>query len=188
VVAKSDGPGRGSVFVVRLPTAPLRPSAEKAPAAEAPSFPVSHAFESPPELRGLRVLVVDDEPDTRGLLHFVIGQCEARVTTASSVREALGAIESGTFDVIVSDVGMPDEDGHSLIRKVRALPPSRGGLTPALALTAYARGEDRTAAFRAGFDMHLAKPIDPTELLAVIARLVSRNGDRGSDARDAGGP
>jgi signal transduction histidine kinase/DNA-binding response OmpR family regulator len=175
VTASSPGPGKGASFLVQLPTAPLR---AEVTSAEARGSRSDHAqprtFECPPELRGLRVLVVDDEPETRSLIEYVLKQCEARVTAVGSAREALAVIEAAPFDALLSDVGMPEEDGHSLIRKVRLLPEARGGRVPAIALTAYARKEDRTAVFKAGFDVHLAKPIDPGELLVILARLVSR--------------
>jgi CheY-like chemotaxis protein len=116
-------------------------------------------------------LVVDDEPETRELLQFLLEQCESVVSTAASAAEAFALIEQEPFDVLISDVGMPDEDGYSLIGRVRSLGSARAAL-PALALTAYARAEDRTQALRAGFNMHLAKPIDPGELLVVIETLV----------------
>jgi CheY-like chemotaxis protein len=100
----------------------------------------------------------------------VIEQCDAHVATAGSAKEALSALEHGRFDVLVSDVGMPAEDGYSLVRAVRQL--SRNSGIPALALTAYARGEDRTQALKAGFNMHLSKPIEPNELVVVLATLV----------------
>ncbi|HEY4014098.1 MAG TPA: ATP-binding protein [Polyangiaceae bacterium] len=180
VTASSDGTGRGATFVVRLPTAPLRVDMGRSTPSPSPGIPDVPTFECPAELRGLHVLVVDDEPETLSLLEFVIRQCDARVTTAERARDALALLEREPFDVLVSDVGMPEEDGHSFIRKVRMLRSSRGGRIPALALTAYARSEDRTAAFRAGFDMHLAKPIDPAELLVVMARLVSNHQRRTS--------
>ena len=170
VTAASDGVDLGATFTVRLPTAPLR--------ADASSFLVpdsgamsSILFERPPALKGLRVLVVDDEADTRGLLTFLFTQCEARVTCAESAVEAFTALQRETFDVMLSEVGMPDEDGLALIRRIRCLPREHNGDIPALALTAYARAEDRTAALKAGFQMHLAKPIEPTELLVVVATL-----------------
>ena len=104
----------------------------------------------------------------------MLEQCEARVETASSAEEALRLLQSARFDVLVSDIGMPDVDGYALIRRVRELPVERGGRLPAVALTAYARGEDRTKALRSGFTMHLAKPIEPGELLAVIAAVVAQ--------------
>jgi CheY-like chemotaxis protein len=165
---------------VRVPTALRRVDADRLPPSSVPDAPTAPTFECPPELRGLHVLVVDDEPETLALLEFVIGQCDARVTTAERARDALAALEREPFDVLVSDVAMPEEDGHTFIRKVRTLRSNQGGRIPALALTAYARSEDRTAAFRAGFDMHLSKPIDPAELLVVMARLVSNHQRRTS--------
>jgi CheY-like chemotaxis protein len=123
-------------------------------------------------LSALRILVVDDETETRELLRYVLEQCESVVTTVSSARHALDALERSSFDVLVSDIGMPDIDGYSLIRAVRLLPAERGGTLPAVALTAYARSADRAQALRAGFDVHLTKPVDPAELLVVIATLV----------------
>jgi len=123
--------------------------------------------------------VVDDEHDTRELLRFVIRQCECRVDTAAGAEEALRALDAGAFDLVVSDIGMPGMDGLDLIRRVRA---GHGvgahRAVPALALSAYARVEDRTRALREGFDAHLARPIDPGELLAVLAALVARRGGR----------
>ena len=174
VGASSEGAGLGATFTVRLPVAPLRADAGSHTVADVPGTPKLRTFECPPELRGLRVLVVDDEPETRDLLAYVISECDAEVTAAASAREALDAMRLQRFDVVVSDLGMPAEDGNSLIRKIRLLPETAARHVPALALSAYARSEDRAAAFRSGFDMHLAKPIDPAELLLVIARLVSR--------------
>ncbi len=173
ISARSDGPGKGASFTVRLPTAPIR--SESAPAArDEEPVPKGTIFECPPALEGLRVLVVDDEPETRELLRFVLEQCQAHVTTAGSAAQAMDTFQRGTFDMIMSDVGMPGEDGYSLLRRIRSLPADRGGAVPALALTAYARSEDRMQALRAGFDMHMAKPIDPGELLVIVDRLVAR--------------
>jgi signal transduction histidine kinase len=173
VRAESEGRDQGALFVVKLPTAPLRadsvpPSGERA---LHPNEGIS--FEAPKELRGLSVLVVDDEPETRDLLKFVLEQCEVQVRTAESAHEALANLEAQRFDILISDIGMPDVDGYGLIKAVRQLAPERGGNLPALALTAYARAEDRTEVLRAGFNMHLAKPIDPSELLVVITTLVN---------------
>lgn len=174
VEAKSDGVGLGATFVVRLPTAPLR--ADNPPPdteiEREPNTPLGVSFECPPILAGKRVLVVDDEPETRELLRFVIEQCDSEVHTAANADEAITFLEAGVFNLLISDVGMPGEDGHALVRRVRKLPPDRNGRVPALALTAYARGEDRTRALKAGFNMHLAKPIEPSELLVVCATLV----------------
>jgi len=124
-------------------------------------------------LAGVRVLVVEDETDTRNLLTFVLAQAGATVTDASSAKEGLAAFGAATFDILISDIGMPQEDGLSLIRKVRALPAERGGRIPALALTAYASKEDRMQTLRAGYHLHLPKPVDITELLLVIMALVN---------------
>ena len=127
-------------------------------------------------LSGLHVLVVDDEADTRELLVTALEQCGARVTAVSSVPEALEALERESFHVLISDIDVPGEDGYSLIRKVRARGADRGGNLPAAALTAYARTEDRVRALSAGFQMHLSKPVDPSELVATIAAMAGRQG------------
>ena len=119
--------------------------------------------------------MVDDEVDTRELFRVAIGQCGAEVVTAGSAREALEAIGREMPDLLISDIGMPEEDGHELIGKVRALPAGRGGRIPAIALTAYARTEDRLRALRVGYQMHISKPVELAELVAVMASLVRRN-------------
>ncbi len=125
-----------------------------------------------------RVLVVDDEPDARALVKRLLENCEAVVTTAASASEALEALRRAKPDVVISDIGMPGEDGYALIRMVRALPPDEGGDVPAVALTAYARSEDRTRALLSGFQSHVAKPVEPTELVATVASLARRPGRR----------
>lgn len=172
VVAESEGVGRGAAFTVRLPTAPLRADSVPAPAKETsdPS-PPPRTFECPPILKDLRVLVVDDEHETRELLSYVLGQCETHVTTAGDTAFAMKLLQETHFDVLLSDVGMPNEDGYSFIQRVRAMSSDNRHI-PAMALTAYARGEDRTRALKAGFNMHLSKPIEPSELLVFMAALV----------------
>ncbi|HEU4407860.1 MAG TPA: ATP-binding protein [Polyangiaceae bacterium] len=177
----SEGPGRGAAFAVRVPVAPLRRAAPPSLAAPAPGGPApapGRGLACPPPIEGLRVLVVDDEPDARELLAAMLAQCKAEVRTASSAAEALELLRAFRPDVLVSDVGMPGEDGYSLLDRVRALAPGEGGRTPAVALTAYARSEDRSRALLAGFNMHVAKPIDPTELLIVLANVAGRLGPR----------
>src|SRR5205085_6673800 len=124
-------------------------------AAEARVHPAARetlpAFECPDRLDGLRVLVVDDEADTREMLKAGLGQCGAEVTLAGSAAEALAEVEKSPPDVLISDIGMPEEDGYDLMRKVRGLPQDEGGRVPAIALTAYARTEDRLQALRAGY-------------------------------------
>ena len=131
-----------------------------------------------PVLEGIRVLVVDDEADTRELLRTILTHCRAEVTLAATAREALEALERAPFDVLVSDIVMPEEDGYSLIRRIRALDAERGGRIPALALTAYARIEDRAEASAAGYQQHAAKPIEPAELAVAVATLAGRTAAR----------
>jgi CheY-like chemotaxis protein len=122
----------------------------------------------------VRVLAVDDEADARQLIRAILTEIGAAVTVAATVREGLEALERGAFDVLVSDIAMPGEDGYDLIREVRALDAERGGRISALALTAYARLEDRAAAIAAGYQAHAAKPIEPTALAAAVAALAQR--------------
>jgi len=125
-------------------------------------------------LEGVKVLVVDDEPDARALLKRLLEDCRATALTAGSAAEALELIRAERPAVLVSDIGMPVEDGYALIRKVRALSKEDGGDTPAVALTAYARSEDRVRALRHGFQMHVAKPVEAAELVMVVASLTGR--------------
>ena len=125
-------------------------------------------------ISGIRILVVDDEQDTRDLIRALLADAGAQVDAAASADEAMRLLQASRYDVLVSDVGMPAEDGYSLLRRLRAMPSGAGGETPALALTAYAAPDDRQRALQAGFDLHVAKPVDPADLLAGIARLASR--------------
>jgi PAS domain S-box-containing protein len=175
VRAKSNGPGQGSTFTVQLPARLV----VRAIDAEAPGLnrttDTSLASVHGARLDGLRVLIVDDERDALALVEEVLRGQGAEVHAASSVGEALERFASVRPDVIVSDIGMPDEDGYSFIRKVRAQPAERGGRTPAVALTAYARPQDAQRAFLAGFQMHLTKPIEPATLAGVVANLGGRS-------------
>ncbi len=128
---------------------------------------------------GLRVLVVDDDPDARELLTVLLEGCGMVVRSAPSAQAALEAMSAERPDVLVSDIGMPEEDGYSLIRKVRLLPVEQRGV-PAIALTAFARTEDRQRALRAGFDRHLAKPVEPAALTAIITDLARARARRES--------
>jgi PAS domain S-box-containing protein len=175
--ADSGGEGAGATFTVALPVGPIHRREEAGARARPAARDTLPAHECPERLDGLRVLVVDDEEDARELLAEGLGQCGAKVTAASSAREALEAMAGEKFAALVSDIGMPGEDGYELIRRVRALAADRGGRTPAVALTAYARTEDRLRAMRAGFEMHVAKPVELTELIVVIANL-ARRGDQ----------
>jgi K+-sensing histidine kinase KdpD len=170
--ATSEGLGHGSTFTVKLPITAMRPLAGADSPAAAPEPPAGAPLaEAQGELVGLRVLAVDDDEDSRRLVHEVLEKAGATVTLAASVDEAMAAFERDVPDVLVSDIGMPGKDGTELIRLIRALPAERGGEVPAAALTAYARAGDRTHVLSAGFSMHLPKPIEPEELLAVVVSL-----------------
>lgn len=174
VQADSLGEGQGATFTVRLPLSGTVQGPENSLAELSESL-------SPDEpLWGVRVLVVDDEPDMRELASFLLEQAGATVTTVTTALEALTAFAQFQPDVLLSDIGMADMDGYMLLQQVRALPPERGGQVLAIALTAYAGEWDRKQALQAGFEEHLAKPIDPEILVSVIARLCGRNGGIGS--------
>jgi signal transduction histidine kinase len=164
VVAESPGENRGATFRVTLPVE----SATTAPTAET-RVPLRAA--GVVRLDGRRVLVVDDDRDTLEMLCALLAQAGADVRAAGSVREALDTFAAWRPDVLVTDIGMPGEDGHALIRTLRERERAGDGALPAIALTAYARPEDRAAALAAGFDVHVAKPIDPSALLALLAHL-----------------
>jgi CheY-like chemotaxis protein len=132
-------------------------------------------------LDGLKVLVVDDEPDVRNFVLMTFKECGAETATASNADEALRILEEWRPDVLVADIGMPDEDGYTLIHRVRSLPPDRGGKTPAMALTAYARTEDRVRILSSGYQIHVAKPVEPVELIAAVASLAGRTTSNQSD-------
>lgn len=175
VKVESAGEGRGATFTVSLPLLPVRvDKSEPEDERVHPKAQSGAIVECPPELNDLHVLVIDDEPDTRELLAAILSNCGAQVSQASSAAEGLDLLGRGRFDVLVSDIGMPGEDGYSFIRKVRALSPERGGRTPAAALTAYAREEDRIRALRAGYQIHVPKPVSPAELATVVANLAGR--------------
>ncbi|HWS55726.1 MAG TPA: ATP-binding protein, partial [Pyrinomonadaceae bacterium] len=176
VRAESGGEGHGSTFTVLLPVAPVYAAEAESGRVHPAARETLPAFECVERLDGLRILVVDDEPDTRELLRAGLGRCGAEVTTAVSVAEALEAMASAAPDLLISDIGMPGEDGYELVRRVRQLPAEAGGRVPAIALTAYARVEDRMQALRAGYQMHVPKPVELAELVAVAASLVRRGG------------
>lgn len=176
VSAMSDGEGHGSTFTVMLPISPVYrvdPSGGRVhPAARDLLPPLDD--DCGENLKGLRILVVDDEPDTRELLKQGLEYCGANVSVVGSAAEALDAVMSKVPDVLISDIGMPGIDGYDLIRQVRGLPRDRGGKIPAIALTAYTRTEDRLQSLRAGYDMHVPKPVELAELVAVAATVVRR--------------
>ena len=171
VKADSSGEGEGSVFTVTIPLLPVYQRELKSEQQQGAERDAQPAVEYPDNLAGLEVLVVDDEADTLELIKVLLGQCGAEVTTARSAAEALSVLERMKPDVIISDIGMPFEDGFEFIRKVRQLPPEKGGKIPAVALTAYARAEDRLRVLRSGYQMHVSKPVELAELVAVVANV-----------------
>jgi PAS domain S-box-containing protein len=165
--------GHGAIFTVKLPVMAISRTFEQLSnrsAGDAASADLS--FDSPPDLTGIKILAVDDEPDARMLLEAMFEQCGADIETCGSVREALERLTEYQPDVLVSDIGIPGEDGYVLIRKVRELEASTGRSIPAVALTAFARTEDRIRALAAGYNMHVPKPVEPAELALVISSLV----------------
>jgi CheY-like chemotaxis protein/anti-sigma regulatory factor (Ser/Thr protein kinase) len=174
----SDGQGTGTTFTIELPLAAGHRAgdgpSERRRAEARPGL--AREF-NPPDLADVKVLVVDDNADGRALIQRVLEECGAVVLTAGTVADTLLAVENARPHLLVSDVGMPEVDGYELLRLVRGLGQSRGGGIPAIALTAFARAEDRTRALRAGFLHHLAKPVDPCELVATVASVVGRAGE-----------
>jgi CheY-like chemotaxis protein len=166
--------GHGSTFTVELPE---RPASAPAPRVaqdngkERPGRPVPERL---PDVEGIHVLAVDDEPDARELIRHVLERARVRVTMASSAEEALGLIDRLNPDVLVSDIGMPGTDGYMFIRQVRQRTPDRSGTVPAIALTAYVREEDRQKMIAAGFTAHVPKPLDANELVRTVGHLSGR--------------
>jgi PAS domain S-box-containing protein len=173
VAVESSGLGLGSTFTVRLPIRALFEA--EAEVEEEPKARISsRAPASSAGLSAVKILIVDDDEDSRLLLESVLQSVGASVHMVDSARAAFAFIEKHPVDVMISDIGMPEEDGLSLIRRIRALPASRGGQVPALALTAYARSEDALRARQAGYQSHLAKPVEGDKLTRTVAKLVSR--------------
>ncbi|HTE52631.1 MAG TPA: ATP-binding protein [Kofleriaceae bacterium] len=179
VKAASAGPGQGATFVVSLPLRAVRDASESS--CEHPTGRGLPRVGGPEvSLAGITVLVIDDEPDARELVKMVLTEADAVVHTAASADEGLAMVKLHRPAVIVSDIGMPDRDGYQFIRDVRGLQAGEGGRTPAIALTAFARSEDRTRAMLAGYQVHVSKPIEPQELVATIKSLALNvgGGDR----------
>jgi two-component system CheB/CheR fusion protein len=171
VVVFSAGEGQGTTFTVDLPQLG---AAEPTPATEDDGDARPAALDV--RLDGLRVLIVEDEVDTGRMLAEALGEGGAEVTHVETSADALSALAHAVPHVLISDIGMPGTDGYALLRRVRALPPAAGGGVPAIALTAFARGEDAQRAIEAGFNVHLAKPIDPAELARIVAQVARAHG------------
>jgi PAS domain S-box-containing protein len=164
ITADSPGEGLGATFTVQLPLVNIKLEPQQ-------KEPV---FDQEPDLTGIRVLIVDDEPDARELIAVILTQYGAEVMTVTSAVEVLNNLESFQPNVLVSDIGMPDVDGYSLIQLIRALPPEKGGQISAIALTAYARVEDYQQAIASGYQWHITKPVDPEQLVEVVLGSVLR--------------
>ena len=174
VSVSSEGEGKGATFTIVLPFVGVISNQREDDSVHPTQSEEMLSFEGLPSLQGLKVLVVDDEADTGELIGEVLKECGSEVIITRSAQEALAALEEHKPDILISDLGMPDEDGYSLIEKIRALPAERGGDIPAAALTAYARAEDRMRVLRSGFQFHLPKPVDSAELVTVVASLAGR--------------
>jgi PAS domain S-box-containing protein len=172
ITVSSSGEGKGSRFVVALPVRALQSEPEPNENAVAPFQPSAPS----PSLLNLTVLVVDDDNDSLRLVQRLLMSQGAAVVTASSAGEAFDLLREYRPHVLISDIGMPNEDGYDLMKRVRSLDSAEGGDTPAAALTAFARSEDRTRALLAGYQTHVVKPVDPSELIAVVAALAGRTG------------
>jgi CheY-like chemotaxis protein len=170
--AKSPGEGQGATFIVTLPLNIRKTEADSAKRAH-PTYPVAEEKTTLPDLTGVHVLVVDDEPDARDLIQRVLQEQGATVSVAAGGEEALRIMETVEPDALISDIGMPHMDGYQLMRRIRAAEPM-GRRLPALALTAFARAEDRKRALLAGYQSHVAKPVDMAELVIVVAGLMGR--------------
>jgi CheY-like chemotaxis protein len=176
IKAESPGEGKGATFTVSLPVAVVhnRQIDRQTDRIHPKSSSGRIAFDCPPNLNGLRIMVVDDEKDSRDLLEDVLSLCEAKILAVASANEALEKIPEFNPEVIISDIGMPEQDGYDLIREVRNREKEQNlKRVPAIALTAYARVEDRMKALSSGFQMHVPKPVEPAELAAVVSSLVN---------------
>jgi PAS domain S-box-containing protein len=186
VRAESGGENLGATFTVTLPIRAVHPGRRQpAPAPERVPLGVAGAAAASTDLKGATVLIVDDELETRELLETIVRGAGAETMTAPSVAGALAILERRRPDLILCDIGMPREDGYSLIRRVRSRSAAEGGRIPAVALTAYARAEDRRRSLLAGFQSHMAKPAEPAALLALIGSLVGRTGAVGRSCQHA---
>jgi CheY-like chemotaxis protein/anti-sigma regulatory factor (Ser/Thr protein kinase) len=172
VKADSAGAGAGSTFTVSLPVHESIARPDPASGAEGRQAGLEPAS-SLPDLSGVRVMVVDDDGDARDLITATLGYYGADVTAADSASEALALLPEVKPDVLLSDIAMTGEDGYSFIRRIRALPADRGGLVPAVAVTAYAAAKDRARSLSSGFQLHISKPFDPIDLARVVQRLAT---------------
>jgi signal transduction histidine kinase/ActR/RegA family two-component response regulator len=174
---ESPGEGAGSTFIVELPVLGVRlGDARDRPVASTHDVAAfSASLETAPRLDGLRILAVDDQRDTLEVIEAILTRCGAEVRTCGEAGPAVEAVRAWHPDLLVADIGLPDEDGYALIKRIRDLSAEEGGETPAVALTAYARVEDRMRTLSAGYQMHVAKPVEPLDLVTNLAALAGRN-------------
>ena len=176
VRASSEGEGKGATFIVMLPISPVYQVDSSGGRVHPGARDLLPPNDITDRLDGLKILVVDDEADTRELLRQGLEYCGAAVRVAASANQALNELQMALPDILISDIGMPGCDGYDLIRQIRGLPPEKGGKVAAIALTAYTRVEDRLQALRGGYDMHVPKPVELAELVAVAASVARRSG------------
>jgi CheY-like chemotaxis protein len=174
VSAESNGLGTGSIFKVDLPMAEERRDPARAEERQREVERRKSALGQKVRLDGMHVLLVEDDDDSRKLLGTMLKQHGAEISSAASAKDAFTLFSEKVPDVVVSDIGMPDEDGYELLQRIRALPVEAGGLTPAIALTGYATRKDRERSLSSGYQLHIAKPIEQSELVSAIAGLVKR--------------
>jgi CheY-like chemotaxis protein len=172
VRVKSPGENQGSTFIVALPIPHV---SHEAPATSRGAQPASDPLDSVelPSLRGANILVVDDEADGRAIIARILEGQGASVVTVGVASQALEAMRATRFDIVLSDIGMPEMDGYQFMRQARSLDAQRPSPIPAIAITAYARPEDRQRSLLAGFNLHLAKPVEASELVASVAGLLN---------------
>jgi CheY-like chemotaxis protein len=169
-----ESEGTGAIFTIRMPVHVARVSDSDEEAVTGPTLREPMWLSDAPALKGIHVLVVEDDADARELIGAILKRCGATVTLTESAEAGFGAATANRPDVIVSDIEMPEEDGYGLIRRIRALAPDEGGAVPVAALTAYAGASDRLKVLGAGFNVHVAKPVQPAELAMVVASLAGR--------------
>jgi len=174
--AESLGEGKGSTFILDFPVPAVHLKTGDEPSASSPA-------QNTNQLEGVRVLVVDDEADARDLIGIVIEQHGAEVTAVASAGAAIECLDKSLPDILLCDIGIPDEDGYSLISRVRSRAPEQGGQLPAIALTAFSMPKDREQLLRAGFQMHVAKPVEPNHLVDSIARLIGHSSGKAHRGR-----
>ena len=177
IEAASEGLDKGAKFTVAFPLVALRSASGSLVSSNLVSTAQESASNGKHEasLKGLRILAIDDEPDVRDMLQTLLEDCGATVLTASSAKEGLEALAAWKPHVLISDIGMPEEDGYSLIRKIRALSPEQGADVPAIALTGYVRVEERMRALEAGYQMFVPKPVETSELISIISDVCMTN-------------